>query len=49
MHDVGYVATGYAVSLLMLAGYRWRLAIRARRARRYLSTASGRASGERRR
>jgi hypothetical protein len=49
MHDVGYVATGYAVSLLMLAGYRWRLAVRAGRARRYLSTATGRAAAERRR
>jgi hypothetical protein len=48
MHDAGYVAAGYAVSLLMLAGYRWRLAVRERRARRYLSTASGRHTAERR-
>jgi hypothetical protein len=48
MHDVGYVAAGYAVSLLMLAVYRWRLAVRARRARRYISTATGRATAERR-
>jgi hypothetical protein len=47
MHDVGYVAAGYAVSLLMLGGYRWRLAVRARRARRYISTATGRATAER--
>jgi hypothetical protein len=45
MHDVGYVAAGYAVTLAMLAGYRWRLAVRTRRARRYVSTASGKVRG----
>ena len=44
MHDLGYVAAGYAVTLLTLAGYRWRLAVRARQARRYLATATGRTS-----
>ena len=44
MHDVGYVAAGYAVTLAMLVGYRWRLAVRARRARRYVATATGRRS-----
>ncbi len=48
MHDLGYVAAGYAVTLVSLAGYRWRLAVRARRARRYVSTATGRAIAERR-
>jgi hypothetical protein len=42
MHDVGYVAAGYAVTMAALVGYRWRLAVRTRRARRYLSTVSGR-------
>jgi len=45
MHDVGYVAAGYAVTLAMLAGYRWRLGVRTRRARQYVSTASGRTRG----
>ena len=49
MHDVGYLAAGYAATLVMLAGYRWRLTVRARRARRYISTASGRPAAERRR
>jgi hypothetical protein len=44
MHDVGYVLAGYAVTIAALAGYRWRLAARARRARRYVSTATGRRS-----
>jgi hypothetical protein len=42
MHDVGYVAAGYAVTLATLAVYRWRLAIRTRNARRYVATVSGR-------
>jgi hypothetical protein len=48
MRDVGYVAAGYAVTMAMLAGYRWRLAVRTRRARRYVSTVSGRARAGRR-
>ena len=47
MHDLGYVAAGYAVTLVTLAGYRWRLAVRARRARQYLATATGRTSAGR--
>jgi hypothetical protein len=47
MHDAGYVVAGYAVTIAMLIGYRWRLAVRARRARRYVSTASGRTNAER--
>ena len=49
MHDVGYVAAGYAVTLAMLVGYRWHLAVRMRRARRYVSAVTGRARGGRRR
>ena len=42
MHDLAYVATGYAVTAAMLIGYRWRLAVRARRAHRLVSALSGR-------
>ena len=49
MHDVGYVATGYTLTLGTLAAYRWHLAVRARRARRYVTTVTGRARGWRRR
>jgi hypothetical protein len=42
MHDVGYVAAGYAVTMATLAVYRWRLAVRTRKARRYVATVSGR-------
>jgi hypothetical protein len=49
MHDVGYVAAGYALTLATLAAYRWHLAVRARRARRYVTAVTGRArSGQRR-
>jgi hypothetical protein len=50
MHDVGYVAAGYTLTLATLAAYRWHLAVRARRARRYVTAVTGRArSGRRRR
>ena len=49
MHDVGYVAAGYAITFAALAGYRWHLPVRARRARRYVSTGTGRERGWRRR
>jgi hypothetical protein len=48
MHDVGYVAAGYTATMVTLAGYRWRLAVRTRRARRYVSTVSRRARAGRR-
>jgi hypothetical protein len=48
MHDAGYVAAGYSLTLLMLAGYRWRLAVRMRRARRYVSAIAQRPRGGRR-
>jgi hypothetical protein len=48
MHDVGYVAAGYTATLVTLAGYRWRLAVRTRRARQYVATVSRRARDGRR-
>ncbi|HEU0241025.1 MAG TPA: hypothetical protein VFR11_17340 [Micromonosporaceae bacterium] len=47
MHDVGYVAAGYSVTLAMLIAYRWRLAVRTRRARRYVQAATGRVTADR--
>jgi hypothetical protein len=49
MHDVGYVAAGYTITFAALAGYRWHLAVRTRRARHYITAATGRARGWRRR
>lgn len=49
MHDVGYVAAGYTLTLAALAAYRWHLAVRARRARRYVTAVTGRARSGRRR
>jgi hypothetical protein len=48
MHDVGYVAVGYTATLVMLAGYRWRLAVRTRRARQYVAAVARRTSEGRR-
>jgi hypothetical protein len=48
MHDVGYVAAGYTATLVTLAGYRWRLAVRTRRARQYVSAVARRARDGRR-
>jgi len=45
MRDVGYVAAGYTITFAALAGYRWHLAVRTRRARRYITAATGRAHG----
>ncbi|HEV7654667.1 MAG TPA: hypothetical protein VGP36_08015 [Mycobacteriales bacterium] len=42
MHDLTYVVAGYAATGAALGGYRWRLAVRLRRARRYIATVSGR-------
>jgi hypothetical protein len=42
VHDLGYVAAGYLATAVMIAGYRWRLAVRTRRARRYVTAVSGR-------
>jgi hypothetical protein len=49
MHDVGYVAAGYTLTLATLAGYRWHLAVRTRRARRYVTAVTGRERRGRRR
>ena len=45
MHDLGYVVTGYAATAAVLIGYRWRLAVRARRAHRLVAALSGRRPG----
>jgi hypothetical protein len=42
MHDFAYLAAGYAATAVAVGGYRWRLAVRLRRARRYVAVASGR-------
>ena len=42
MHDVGYVAAGYAATAAGMAWYRWRLARRAVRARRLVAALTGR-------
>jgi hypothetical protein len=49
MHDAGYVAAGYTLTLGTLAAYRWHLAVRARRAQRYVTAVTGRARSGRRR
>jgi hypothetical protein len=49
MRDAGYVAAGYSVTLAALAGYRWHLAVRTRRARQYVSAVTRRARSGRRR
>jgi len=49
MRDAGYVAAGYTLTLATLVGYRWHLAVRTRRARRYVTAVTGRARGWRRR
>jgi len=49
MHDVGYVAAGYSLTMVALVGYRWHLAVRTRRARQYVSAINGRARIGRRR
>ncbi|HEY2550054.1 MAG TPA: hypothetical protein VGI64_05700 [Streptosporangiaceae bacterium] len=49
MRDVGYVATGYSLTLAGLAGYRYYLARRARKARRFIDALSQRAREGRRR
>ena len=42
MHDLSYVAAGYLATRAAIGGYRWRLAVRLRRAGRYIATLSGR-------
>jgi hypothetical protein len=42
MADLAYLAAGYAATAVTVGGYRWRLAVRMRRARRHVETVSGR-------
>ena len=42
MHDAGYVVVGYALTLLMVGGYRWRLAARSQRARALITSLGSR-------
>jgi hypothetical protein len=42
VHDLAYVAAGYLATTGMIVGYRWRLAVRTRRARRHVTAVSGR-------
>ncbi|HYK31158.1 MAG TPA: hypothetical protein VEV63_04320 [Streptosporangiaceae bacterium] len=49
MHNAGYVAAGYSLTLVTLVGYRWLLTIRTRRAREYVSTITRRSRDKRRR
>jgi hypothetical protein len=42
MSDLAYIAVGYAATAATIGGYRWRLAVRMRRVRRYVETVSGR-------
>lgn len=42
MHDLGYVAAGYAITAAALVGYRWRLAVRIRRAHRLVGALTSR-------
>ena len=42
MHDAGYVVAGYAATLLMVGGYRWRLAVRSHRARALITALGAR-------
>ena len=42
MHDLGYIIAGYTLTAGAIAGYRWRLAVRARRATELVRAASGR-------
>ena len=49
MHNAGYVAAGYSLTLVALVGYRWLLTVRTRRAREYVSTVTRRPRDKRRR
>lgn len=49
MHDLGYVVAGYLLTTLGVVGYRWRLAVRARRATSTVQAATGRKAVGRRR
>ncbi|HEY3749305.1 MAG TPA: hypothetical protein VGL80_08905 [Pseudonocardiaceae bacterium] len=42
MHDLGYIVAGYSLTALGIVGYRWRLAVRGRRATGLVRAAAGR-------
>ncbi|HEX5495893.1 MAG TPA: hypothetical protein VFX70_15095 [Mycobacteriales bacterium] len=42
MHDLSYIVTGYTLTAVAIGGYRWRLAVRARRATELVRAAAGR-------
>ncbi len=42
MHDLGYIVAGYGLTALGIVGYRWRLAVRGRRATGLVRAAAGR-------
>lgn len=42
MHDLGYIVTGYALTAVGIVAYRWRLAMRSRKATALIRAATGR-------
>jgi hypothetical protein len=42
MHDLGYIVAGYGLTAVGIIGYRWRLAMRSRRATGLIRAANGR-------
>jgi hypothetical protein len=47
MHDLAYIAAGYAATAAVLIGYRWRLAVRARHAHRLVAALTARQASAR--
>lgn len=47
MHDLGYIVTGYALTAVAIVGYRWRLAMRSRKATALIRAATGRKAASR--
>jgi hypothetical protein len=47
MHDLGYIVAGYSLTAVGLIAYRWRLAMRSRRATALIRAASGRRAASR--
>jgi hypothetical protein len=43
MHDLDYILTGYGATAAVILGFRWRLAVRSRRARQYVAKLDGHA------
>ncbi|HKN97226.1 MAG TPA: hypothetical protein VJX10_08930 [Pseudonocardiaceae bacterium] len=42
MSDLGYIVAGYALTAVGIIAYRWRLAVRSRRATALIRAAAGR-------